>query len=190
VDSALLHDWLAGQRLPAGLAMDEELRWAVLGRLAVLGDLTQARIDEEYGRDRGAAGAEHAARCRAALPTREAKGRAWDALMLDDSLSNRQLFSIAEGFWQPGQDAVTESYVDRYGAEVAAMARRRPSQVVRRLAGSAYPRLAVRGSTLEMSQRLLSREDLTPALRRAVVDAADELRRSLAARARADGGTP
>ncbi|HKS99109.1 MAG TPA: ERAP1-like C-terminal domain-containing protein, partial [Rugosimonospora sp.] len=161
---------------------DAELRWALLRRLCVLGKVSAAEIEEEYARDRGAAGAEHAAWCRAARPDPDAKEQAWRALIGDPALSNRLLFATADGFWQPDQEALTRSYVDRYGQDVPEMARQRPAQVAGRIAGFGYPRFAVAPETLEMSARMLARDDLPPSIRRSVVDATHELQRSLAAR--------
>ena len=76
-------DWLAGDTVPGGPALDPELRWQILGRLAVLGAAGPADIDAELARDSSATGQEGAARCRAALPDPDAKRAAWDALFGD-----------------------------------------------------------------------------------------------------------
>jgi aminopeptidase N len=188
-DVAALRRRLAGEGLPRGVLADADLRWRLLRRLSVLGDASEAEIDEEYGRDR-AAGAEHAAWCRAARPDPRAKARAWDELTSGGTLSNTLLFATAEGFWRPEQQAVTESYVDRYALDFPLMARRRPAPVAGRLARLGYPRFAVAPETLDMSERMLARDDLTVAVRRAVVDAIHDLRRSLAAQALARAGAP
>ncbi len=181
-DVPALRARLAGEALPKGVHLDAELRWALLRRLAVLGDACVAEIDDEYERDR-AAGGEHAAWCRAALPEPEAKARAWAELIAGDTLSNTLLFATAEGFWRPEQNELTASYVDRFGAEFPEMARRRPAAVASRVARLGYPRYAVTPSTLDMSERMLDRDDLTHGLRRAVIDATHDLRRGLAAQA-------
>ena len=54
----------------------------------------------------------------------------------------------------------------------------------------AYPRYAVAPRTRELAAALLARDDLVPGLRRAVVDADDDLRRALAARAPGDVDPP
>jgi aminopeptidase N len=178
-----LRDWLVAGRDGFGLPVDDDLRWRVLYRLAALGAVSEGDIDAGYARDHSAAGAEQATRCRAARPDPAGKERAWQAIIGADGLSQRLLFATAEGFWQPGQEALTGGYVQRYAGEVPAMALRRNGQVVARLAALAYPHCAVTPDTLETMRGVLSRDDLTPALRRAVVDATDELTRSLAARA-------
>ena len=188
-----LQSWLSGTGGPRGLAIDAELRWLVLGRLVALGAAGEAEIEAEYGRDHTAAGAEHAARCRAAIGTPAAKAEAWRIIMEDDALSNRLVYAAAEGFWQPRQQDLTSSYVERYFAEVPAMAGRRTPNVVSYTAEAAYPRFAVSSTTVELAERLLARPENPPTLARAVSDGTDELRRALAGRELVervrDGGT-
>jgi aminopeptidase N len=180
--TAQLRGWLAGERTEFGVPVDPEFRWRLVYRLSVLGELGPAQIDAEYDRDRSGTGAQEAARCRAARPDPAAKRAAWHTIVHDDELSQRLLFAAADGFWQPGQESLTESYVDRYAAQMPEMATRRNHQVVGSLAALAYPRYLVTPVTLDTMRRLLARDDLHPALGRAVVDATDELARSLAAR--------
>jgi aminopeptidase N len=181
---ASLRGWLAVARTDFGVPVDPELRWQILYRLAALGEADPADIDAEYERDHSGIGAEQATRCRAARPDPDAKAAAWQAVVADENLSQRLLFASADGFWQPGQDALTQPYIDRYAAQMPELATRRNAQVAGRIAGLAYPRYAVAPETLNTMRRLLTRDDLTPMVRRAVVDATDELARSLASRRR------
>jgi aminopeptidase N len=183
-DVPALRAWLAGPALPPGLVVDDELRWLVVGRLASLGGADATVIDVESARDGSAQGQVHAARCRAALPTAEAKAAAWRAITGDAQLSNYEVYALAEGFWQPEQGEVTAPYVDRYFAEIAQTAELRHGWVVAQVAGLAYPRTAVSHTTLGRSDALLARSDLDSGIRRSVVDAADDLRRALASRER------
>jgi len=174
--------WLAGRDVPAGLAVDADLRWALVYRLVVLGATGEDRIAAEEVRDRSATGAQWAARCRAALPDPAAKEYAWQAIVSDMTLSNRLLEARAEGFWQPEQSDLTEAYVARYFAEMPIAARRRAPWVADVLADRAFPRYAVAAATRAAAVDMLARDDLSPGLRRVVADADDELARALAAR--------
>ncbi|WP_213454063.1 aminopeptidase N [Rhizomonospora bruguierae] len=188
-DIALLEDWLAGTGVPGGLSVDADLRWAILLRLTVLDAVGPDRIDAELAADRSATGEQQAARCHAARPDADAKARAWDAIMNDDTRSNRLLEAAAEGFWQPGQEGLTAAYVPRFFAEANAMATRRRGWLAEWLSRFAFPRFAVAESTRAAAVELLARDDVEPGLRRSVVDLDDELGRALAARALAtDGG--
>ncbi|MFE3324055.1 aminopeptidase N [Streptomyces sp. NPDC059176] len=186
IDSAAhpngLHDWLADGSIPGGPDLDPELRWRVLSRLAVLGALDEAGIAAELDRDPSATGQEGAARCRAALPTAEAKAAAWARLFDTDGLSNYLFTATAQGFWQPEQADVVKEYVPRfYPAAVATAARRGPA--IAEAAGRyAFPAHAVDTDALRLGEDCLRDTDVTPALRRKLVDQLDELRRALAIR--------
>jgi aminopeptidase N len=179
---AALRGWLDGSAVPDGLAIDADLRWAALHRLVVLGAADAAEIDAESRRDPSAHGAEHAARSRAALPDPAAKQSAWESIVSGGALSNRLLIALAEGFWQPGQEGITQAYARRYFDDMPVVATRQPAEILWRIGSVAYPRYAVTEETLAASRRLLGREGLPPALRRAVLDSADDLRRAMAAR--------
>ncbi|RZU52578.1 aminopeptidase N [Krasilnikovia cinnamomea] len=181
-DTARLRGWLAGDGVPAGLAVDADLRWLIRYRQAVLGDAGPDDIEAELAGDRSATGEQWAARCHAARPDPAAKARAWATLIGDTSVSNRLLESAAAGFWQPEQLELTDGYVERYFAEMPEMARVRPNQVAERVAIAAYPTVVVEPRTRELAARLLAAADLPALLRRAVVDCDDDVRRALAAR--------
>ncbi|KQC38797.1 aminopeptidase N [Frankia sp. ACN1ag] len=176
--------WLAGQDVPAGLLIDPELRWTLLHRLVVLGRAGETEIAAEGRRDRSARAAEHAARARAAIADAAAKARAWELIVADDSASARLIGATAEGFWQPEQDDLTADYVARYFEQMPAMSARRTPHAARQIATFAYPQYAVSAGTLRDADALLDRGGLDPVLRRVVIDATDELRRAVRARAR------
>ncbi|MCW2877212.1 MAG: Membrane alanyl aminopeptidase [Sphaerisporangium sp.] len=177
-----LAGWLAGEDMPQGFEVDADLRWAMLYRLVVLGGAGEPEIAAELGRDPGAQGGEHAARCRAAIPDPAAKARAWELIVGGDAMSVRLVWAVAEGFWHPEQEEVTAPYVARYFSEMPAMAARRTPNVVHRVAVAGYPHYAVSARTLTVAEAMLARDDLDPALRRVAVDATDDLRRALTAR--------
>ncbi|MFC0002695.1 aminopeptidase N [Micromonospora siamensis] len=181
-DTGLLAGWLAGEGVPEGLAVDTELRWALLRRLVVLGGAGEPEIAAEATADQSATGAERAAGCRAARPDAAAKRAAWEIVVSNTELSNRMVEATAEGFWQPEQVELTAGYVERYFADMPAAARLRTPWVADRVAALAFPRYTVAQPTRELAAALLARDDLTPGLRRRVVDLDDDLRRALVAR--------
>jgi aminopeptidase N len=166
------------------MEVDDELRWAIVERLAALGAVDAADIDRELRRDNSTQGAVHAAKCRALLPDAEAKAAAWHTLLTDADRSNFELYAIAEGVWHPAQTALTEPFVGRYFDGIADTARLRHGWVVSRVALIAYPRTAVARGTVERGDELLRRDDLDSGIRRSVVDASDDLRRALISRER------
>ncbi|MCM4080596.1 aminopeptidase N [Paractinoplanes hotanensis] len=182
VDTARLRDWLDGGAVPDGLAVDADLRWLIVYRLAVLGAAGTEVIDAEFERDRSATGEQWAARCRAARPDPDAKALAWAAIIGDAALSNRLVEMTASGFWQAEQLDLLRDYVPRYFAEMPAMMRLRSGMSAERTAAAAYPGLVVEQRTRDLAAALLADTRLDPILRRVVLDADDDVRRALDAR--------
>jgi aminopeptidase N len=181
-DAKRLRGWLDGDGVPDGLAVDTDLRWQIVYRLAVLGVLGPDEIDAEYASDRSATGAQSAARCRAAVPSADAKAAAWTTLIGDTTVSNRIAESTAAGFWQPEQLALTAGYVERYFAEMPTMMEVRTGFSAERVALMAYPSVVVEPRIRQLAADLLARTDLSPILRRVVTDADDDVRRALDSR--------
>ncbi|HWH01336.1 MAG TPA: aminopeptidase N [Pilimelia sp.] len=182
VDTGRLRRWRDGGA-PAGVAVDRDLRWRITYRLAVLGAVEEPEIAAELAADRTATGQCWAARCRAARPDPAAKAAAWTAATTDPGLSNRLVEAVAQGFWQPEQAGVTADYVARYFAEIPAAAALRTPWTAERLAAHLFPGYAVAAATRTAAGALLARADLPAGVRRAVLDADDELGRALAVRA-------
>ncbi|MFJ6081953.1 aminopeptidase N [Streptomyces sp. NPDC092369] len=174
--------WFAEGTVPGGPELDPELRWRVLGRLAVLGATDEAAIAAELDRDPSATGQEGAARCRAALPDPEAKRRAWDAMFAGDDLSNYLFTATAQGFWQPEQADLVREYVPRYYEDAVAVAARRGPAIAVAVGRWAFPGYAVDEENLRAGEECLRSADLTPALRRRLVDELDDLARALRVR--------
>ncbi|MEE1754987.1 aminopeptidase N [Streptomyces sp. SP18CS02] len=178
----VLEGWLAEGSVPGGPELDPELRWRILGRLAVLGAVEENAIAAELDRDPSATGQEGAARCRAALPTPEAKKAAWERMFATDDLSNYLFTATAEGFWQPEQAELVGAYVPRFFPDATALAARRGPAIATAAGRSAFPAHAVDADTLRLGDEHLTSGDLTPALRRQLVDRLDDLRRALRVR--------
>ncbi|MDX5578322.1 ERAP1-like C-terminal domain-containing protein, partial [Streptomyces sp. ID01-9D] len=181
-----LRTWLDEDTVHGGPELDPELRWRILTRLAVLGATDETTIAAALEADPSATGREGAARCRAALPTPEAKAAAWDALFTDDTLSNYLFTATAQGFWQPGQEELTGDYVPRFYPEATALAARRGPAIAEAAGRHAFPAYAVDAESLATGTRALEDPALIPALRRKPVDQLDDLRRALAVRTSAD----
>jgi aminopeptidase N len=174
--------WLAEGTVPGGPELDPELRWRVLGRLAVLGAADEDTVTAELDRDPSATGQEGAARCRAALPDPEAKQRAWDAMFAVDDLSNYRFAATAQGFWQPEQAGLTGAYVPRFFEDAVALAARRGPAMAEAAGRWAFPAHAVDPETLRLGERTLRDAGPTPALRRRLADQLDDLARALRVR--------
>ncbi|MCI3270446.1 aminopeptidase N [Streptomyces cylindrosporus] len=174
--------WLADGTVPGGPELDPELRWRVLGRLAVLGATDETAIAAELDRDPSATGQEGAARCRAALPDADAKARAWEAMFATDDLSNYLFTATATGFWQPEQTELVRQYVPRYYEDAVAVAARRGPAIAEAAGRWAFPVYAVDTEALRLGEACLTDADPIPALRRKLVDQLDDLARALRVR--------
>jgi aminopeptidase N len=181
-DAGRLKGWLEGRDVPDGLAIDADLRWLVTLRLARLGAIGDTEIDAELARDRSSEGLVHATRCRAALPSAEAKERAWAQIINDGEIANYELYAACEGFWHPSQTEVTAPYLDRYFAEIAGTEKLRSGWVVNRAAQLAFPGVFVDPDVVAKADALAADETVGAGIRRAVSDAADDLRRTVAVR--------
>ncbi|MBA8796094.1 aminopeptidase N [Friedmanniella endophytica] len=185
--AAVLSGWLAGDGVPGGLVVDTDLRWWVLIRLARLGAATSAQIDEEQFRDATVTGAELAAAARAALPDAGAKAAAWRAAVTDNAISNAQQRMVCAAFWQPGQDEVLAPYRDRYRDLALDISRGSNGWAAKGTAlqenalGGLFPRLADDPSAVEDLAAWAERVELTPKVRRRIVEGLDDARRAVRA---------
>ncbi|MGI5048384.1 ERAP1-like C-terminal domain-containing protein, partial [Streptomyces sp. JAC25] len=177
-----IQDWLREGTVPGGPELDAELRWRILTRLAVLGATDETAIAHELDKDPSATGQEGAARCRAALPTAEAKAAAWQAMFTDDTLSNYLFTATAQGFWHPGQSELLHPYVARYYPDAIALAARRGPAIAEAAGRHAFPAHAVDPESIRLGEQALTDPALTPTLRRKLTDQLDDLRRALAVR--------
>ncbi|MFI8516418.1 aminopeptidase N [Streptomyces sp. NPDC085481] len=186
IDSATTPDkiasWLEEGTVHGGPELDPELRWRILARLAVLGATDEAAIAAELDRDPSASGQEGAARCRAALPTAEAKAAAWAAMFDTDDLSNYLFTATAQGFWKPEQSDLVRDYVARFYPAATALATRRGPAMAEAAGRWAFPSYAIDATSLTLGERHLAQTPTTPALHRKLVDQLDDLRRALRVR--------
>ncbi len=173
---------LDGSTTLPGLAVDTNLRWALLQALVALGRADGDAIEAELGRDATTDGEQHAALARARRPTADAKEQAWRRATEDDSLPNLTNQFICRGFAHPAQTELTAPYGDRYFAEIDAVWKRRASMIASQIATLLFPDGATE-EVLAAADAWLAGEDHEPPLRRIVVEARDGVRRALAAQA-------
>ena len=180
-DAARIGGWLAGTAVPAGLAVDPELRWLIVRRLAVLGAIDEDAIAAELERDATSNGTEWAAGARASLPSADAKARAWEAIMDADGLSYPLLRATVRDFWHREQLDLCAPYVEPYLASVPDIWRSRSAEVAWEFTASIFPALLVSTETVELVDRTLA-TDLDDAPRRLLVEGRADLERALRAR--------
>jgi aminopeptidase N len=183
-DLALLAGLLSGSAVIDGLAVDTELRWQLLFRLASRGAAGSVEIDAELARDATDAGARHAAACRAAIPDPAAKEEAWRQIT-SGSLPNAMFRATLDGFAGPDtDDELLEPYVRRFFDVVGEAWRDWSPDMAQYFAENAYPSWKISPETIAETDQYMERAQPSPSLRRLLAEGRDDVTRALRCRAR------
>jgi aminopeptidase N len=175
---------LSGRESVPGLAVDADLRWAMLGRLAAAGRVGLAGIDAELATDTTDAGARHAAACRAAMPDAAQKAAAW-RLLTETDLPVDMVQEIAGGFYQPEQADLLAPYAARYFDVMPKLWAARGGHLRVRLGEALFPRTAAGPELLAQIDAFLA-ADRDPGLVRVLIERRDLVGRALRSRALPD----
>ena len=178
----LLGGLLEGTEQIEGLAVDTDLRWTLLERLAAMGRASDGTIDAELAKDPTAAGKRQALGCRAAFPTAEAKERAWASMVEDDKLTNEELLAVISGFNQIEQRELLKPFVPRYFAAVTRLWAERSPHMAQMLVSGLYPLRTIEQSVVDDVDAVLAETDeniVPPALRRVLLEERDGTQRLL-----------
>jgi aminopeptidase N len=184
-DLALLAGLLDGSVVLDGLTVDTELRWALLGRLVsrCFGGFGAAEIDAELARDATDAGERHAAACRAAIPTAEAKQDAWDR-MVSGELALATFRATLSGFADPDQPELVNPYREQYFAAVGDAWQTWSSAMAQDFVAGGYTVGAISEETVRMTDEYIAATDPPAALRRLLLEGRDDVLRALRCQAR------
>ncbi|MGZ5398958.1 MAG: aminopeptidase N [Nocardioides sp.] len=174
-DAMLLQRWLIDRVTHTGLEVDQHLRWLAVARLAALGKLDGEQIAEERTGDGTIQGVLGAAEALAARPDADAKAAAFDRLLGEPPLSNREFVATASGLFDPEHAALVAPYVERYFTEGLALARLRGPSFEEQL-GRAFPTVPFTDAQVDSLAQIL-RDDVPTVLRRSWEDAYDDLER-------------
>jgi len=179
---------LDGTTTLPGLAVDTDLRWALLTSLAAGGRAGEEEIAAESRRDNTAAGRQAAARAGAIIPTREAKEQVWESVVDSERLPNALQNAVVDGFTDVHDPALLVPFVDRYFDSLERVWAERTNEMAQTVVTGMYPfplaGLAdVHGVDLlaRTDEWLAAHPDAAPALRRLVSEDRDAVRRALAA---------
>ncbi|PZF95998.1 aminopeptidase N [Micromonospora deserti] len=183
-DLATLRGWLDGTGVPAGLAIDTELRWTVLDALVANGAAGAAEIEAELAGDRTASGEREAAYAHALVPTTENKAAVWAELTGPEALPNWRNRALLQGLTHPAQIELVVPYREKYFATVAQVWASRDSEPAQEFAQLAYPAYLVDDETVAATDAWLAQEGHPAPLRRLVAEGRDGVVRALRARAK------
>jgi aminopeptidase N len=168
----------AGARDPDtlhGLADDPALppavRWRAVRRLAEIGAVGAAAIEDRRRRDPGVDAEAGSVAALAARPTETAKAEAW-LLASAPTVDNRRFAATLAGLWSPEQADLVAPYVGRYLLEAPAWAAR--GQAFALAVGRARPALSPTVEQHALLERALA-GDLPTVLRRQWEDWRDDL---------------
>jgi aminopeptidase N len=185
-DQALadLEALLDGSLTFEGLAVDTDLRWALLTGLAKAGRADEERIAAELERDNTISGQEQAAAARAARPTVEAKAEAWELAMVRDDVPNETQRSVVYAFQVHGQDEVLEPYVEKYLAAADTHWEDKGTQRASTALEFMFPKPLASQALLDRVDAWLESSPANPAAKRYVREGRADVARALAAQKR------
>ncbi|MGW2555536.1 aminopeptidase N [Streptomyces sp. NPDC001635] len=179
-DLQQLRGLLEGTEKIDGLDVDQELRWAFLEPLAAHGAADESVLAAELARDDTASGKRHQVRCLAARPSAAVKAQAWAQVVESDALSNALVEATIAGFVQPSQRELLAPYAEKYFAAIDRVWAERSIQIGMDVVRGLFPSLQDFPGTLDATDAwLTTHEGAPPALRRLVLEARDDLARTL-----------
>ncbi|MFE9993947.1 aminopeptidase N [Streptomyces avermitilis] len=179
-DLQLLQGLLEGTAKIDGLDVDQELRWTLLEPLAAHGTADESVLAAELARDDTASGKRHQVRCLAARPSAAVKAQAWASVVESDALSNALVEATIAGFTQPSRRELLAPYAAKYFAAIERVWTERSIQIGMDVVKGLFPSLQDSQETLDATDAwLAAHEGAAPALRRLVLEARDDLARTL-----------
>jgi aminopeptidase N len=182
-DLELLSGLLSGSTVVEGLAVDTDLRWALLRRLVSRGAAGPADIDAELARDSTDAGERHAATCRAAIPSAASKRETWETLT-EGKLTIAMFRATLLGFIEPDQGELVEPYRPEYFGALEEVWRDWSTAMAQDFVAGGYQLCAVNASTVAATDAYLAGGSAPAALHRLLIEGRDEVLRSLRCQAR------
>jgi aminopeptidase N len=186
-DLELLTGLIDGSVLVDGLSVDTDLRWALLWRLVSRGggprNFGVAEIDAELARDATDAGERHAATCRAAIGSADAKREAW-RLISGGQQTIAMLRATLAGFADPDQPELVQPYREDFFAVVSDVWREWSSAMAQDFVSDVYTVCAVSPETVEATDAYLADADPPATLRRLLSEGRDDVLRALRCQAR------
>jgi len=153
-----------------GLAVDADLRWAILCRLATMGRAGDEQIDSELERDPTDAGRRHWATCRAAIGDAEHKAAAWQLLTQTSDLGTQGIAEVARGLIQPEHAGLLRPYVQRYFDVLPGIWSSRSEHARARLGEQLFPYPASSPELLAQLDAFLAVQERDPGLVRVLTE--------------------
>ena len=173
-----LRELLSGSTTVPGRTIDTDLRWKLVIALATLGGIDQAGIDEVLATDDTQSGRKSALTAAAALPTAEAKARAWRQTVEQDVLANEAVSAVIQGFRRVTEPSLLDIYRERYFSVIDRIWAERSTEIAGRIAHGYFPSLYGGAQVIEDADTWLAEREETPVgLRRVIIEGRDTVAR-------------
>ncbi|WP_058235451.1 aminopeptidase N [Devriesea agamarum] len=167
------------EELP-GREIDVDLRWNLTIALAAGGRFDLDDIDAVLAKDDTQSGRKSAYTAKAALPTPEAKAQAWQITVEQDELANESVTAVALGFVRVNDPSLIDEYTPRYFDALDTVWNERTSEIATRIIQGYFPRRFPTAELAARAEAWLEAHSQAPiGLRRPVLEALDEVKRSL-----------
>lgn len=162
-----------------GLALDPDIRWAILRALAACDAVSAEELKAEKERDNTLTGAAAYLGASHAFPSAELKREVFDLVRTPGKYSNAEVDSLLAAFNAPRSAHLTEAFAQEYFDSLAKLWEEHPIEIANRLVRGLYPDLAMADAA---TSEFLSSER-PRALRRVLLECQDALRRAQRVRA-------
>ena len=167
-----------------GLLIDAEIRWYIFICGVKRGVFGPAEIEAESAKDKTAHGKQYTAYSYAALPTQEAKAKAF-ASITTDNLSNTIHSYMCRGFNENIHHELLAGFVDQYFDAILKVWETKGFEIAETTATLLFPAWVISDETVKKAQHWLdvTGKDASNALRRSVTEGRDAMSRAIKARA-------
>ena len=162
-----------------GLALDPDIRWAILRALAARDAVSAEELEAEKERDNTLTGAAAYLGASHAFPSAELKREVFDLVRTPGKYSNAEVDSLLAAFNAPRSAHLTEAFAQEYFDSLAKLWEEHPIEIANRLVRGLYPDLAMADAA---TSEFLATER-PRALRRVLLECQDALRRAQRVRA-------
>ena len=162
-----------------GLALDPDIRWAILRALAARDAVSTEELEAEKERDNTLTGAAAYLGASHAFPSAEVKREVFDLVRTPGKYSNAEVDSLLAAFNAPRSAHLTEAFAQEYFDSLATLWEEHPIEIANRLVRGLYPDVKFANSA---TSEFLATER-PRALRRVLLECQDALRRAQRVRA-------
>jgi aminopeptidase N len=165
-----------------GLAVDTDLRWSLLQRLAATGRAGDAEIDAELASDDTDAGRRKAAVARASIPDAAHKAAAWHQVAESDGLGLEESIMVARSFNTAEHADLLAPYADKYFEQLPSIWATRADLLRVSLGRELFPYSSASPKLLDRIDAFLAEAEQDPSLSRVVIEGRDVVEKALRSR--------